>query len=127
MILMSYIVTRATTLNFWQARPTHQWRHAAALHSANYRQGLGLGGLASRGGPGPGLKFGDENFGVEMTCNLFKAELSMDMNCWIPNSILKSGNYTLWTLHQLALKMRVGRISFEFISLTKPISLTMCK
>ena len=56
MILMSYIVIRVTTINFWQARPTQcrpqqRW-HTAALYSANYMQGLGLGGLASRGDPG---------------------------------------------------------------------------
>jgi len=44
--------------NCWQARPP-QWqphqRHAAPVTAAFYsiksRQGLGLGGLASRGGP----------------------------------------------------------------------------
>ena len=44
--------------NCWQARPP-QWRPhqrhaapaAAAFYSVKSRQGLGLGGLASRGGP----------------------------------------------------------------------------
>ena len=54
---------------FWQARPpqcqTHQ-RHAsvaaAAFYSAKSRQGLGLGGLASRGGP--------ENYPLEVQMKL---------------------------------------------------------
>ena len=41
---------------FWQARPP-QWRphqqRAATFYSAKSRQGLGLGGLATRGGPAP--------------------------------------------------------------------------
>ena len=45
---------RDATANFCQARPP-QWRAAAAaaaaFYSAKSRQGLGLGGLASRGGP----------------------------------------------------------------------------
>ena len=51
-------IYRAATAIFWQARPPqcqpHQ-RHAsdaaAAFYSAKSRQGLGLGGLASRSGP----------------------------------------------------------------------------
>ena len=51
---MEYIY-RAATGNFWQAklpkwRPP-QWCVAAAFYSAKSRQGLGLGGLASHGGP----------------------------------------------------------------------------
>jgi hypothetical protein len=48
---------RTATANFWQSRPPHQRRAAAAaaattdFYSAKCRQGLGLGGLASRGGP----------------------------------------------------------------------------
>ena len=50
------IVLRAATTNLQQTRPP-QWRsqhqrHAAAFYSAKSRQGLGLGGLASRGVPG---------------------------------------------------------------------------
>ena len=50
--------SRAATANFLQARPPqwqpHQRRAAAAgaaFYSTKSRQGLGLGGLASRGGP----------------------------------------------------------------------------
>ena len=46
---------RAASTNFWQARPpqwpSHHRRTAAVFYSAKSRQGLGLGGLASRGGP----------------------------------------------------------------------------
>ena len=41
---------RAAMANFWQARAP-QWRAATAFYSAKSKQGLGLGGLASRGGP----------------------------------------------------------------------------
>ena len=37
--------------NFLQAWPPRAATAAAAFYSANSRQGLGLGGLASRGGP----------------------------------------------------------------------------
>ena len=49
---------RAAAANFWQARLPQWWPHqgraavaAAAFYFAKSRQGLGLGGLASRGGP----------------------------------------------------------------------------
>ena len=38
---------RAATANFWRGTTA-----AAAFYSSKSRQGLGLGGLASRGGPG---------------------------------------------------------------------------
>ena len=53
-----HLPDRAATANFWQARPPqwqpHQWGTAAAataFYYAKFRQDLGLGGLASRGGP----------------------------------------------------------------------------
>ena len=46
---------RAATASLWQARPQqwqpHQRCAAAAIYSEKSRQGLGLGGLASRSGP----------------------------------------------------------------------------
>ena len=53
-----FINARAAVANFWQAR-TPQWQPhqgraavaAAAFYFAKSRQGLGRGGLASRGGP----------------------------------------------------------------------------
>ena len=53
-----FINARAAAANFWQARPP-QWRPhqgraavaAAAFYFAKSRQGLSLGGLASRGSP----------------------------------------------------------------------------
>ena len=53
---VAYLLTdcRAATASFWQARPPHQQRAAAAstaFYSAKSRQGLGLGGRASHGSP----------------------------------------------------------------------------
>ena len=52
------VLLRAATANFWLARlpqrhPNHQRAAAAVImfYSAKSRQGLGLGSLASRGGP----------------------------------------------------------------------------
>ena len=54
-------------MDFWQARPpqwSQQQRHGAAaapiFYFAKFRQGLGLGGLASLGGP-------DIEYGLSMT------------------------------------------------------------
>ena len=40
----------AATANFWQARPP-QWQPHQRRAAAKSRQGLGLEGMASRGGP----------------------------------------------------------------------------
>ena len=56
--MISETLHRAATANFWQARPSQGRPHqycattaAAAFYSAKSRQGLGLWGLASHGGP----------------------------------------------------------------------------
>ena len=53
-------MSRAATANFWQPQQWYAATAATAFYSEKSRQGLGLGGLARRGGPdelrwGPGL------------------------------------------------------------------------